>query len=722
MGSYPRTPPAELGAGRGAAAAPPRRRTRGRGDRAGGHRRRRDPGADRSPPPVPRPVHRLHARGAELLPVHRPPVEELPRPGPRARPVGAGSPDGAAGDVDPAPRHRLHPGQLGHVGTQPRPGLRAGGLVGVHPGFVTGHSNGSQALDFMAAGSGLVLVAVEIAYLPALYGAYNRRETLVTLLESPGRGTGLGPGADHPAPPGRDGRQHARPLRRLGTLGCGRRREPHQLPVAHLPPLAPTAELVGRQPDGRARRLRHPPRHRPRGRAHGGPHVRAHGLHLPPRHRPGAPAWLSTPIRAPTTPSTCPRRSSSRSWTARVPRPAHEPPRRRDVDALPRLEGQLRVRRLRPGRPARRSAGPVDGAAAAGPRRHARPRATGRPPTGGATRNPYWFEGPGDNRLRRKGGTAGHPDDNQGPDGTDGPTLDAGSGSGTDADSGSGSDSGSGTAGGSGSARHSRPARPGPDVSVEFQRLDHRFSRSHPSTLIDAGSSDEMAGAVGVQPEPPGGQDPQEVGVGHTGHVPGHSPDAGDDPVDPFGHLGEGLASGAPSSKRFQPGRSLADLGRGPALVGAVVPLVQVRVEDAPPGPALGGRSPANSAVSTGPAETAGHDTGRTRNLRPPADRPGRRPAHGLRAAAAGRSARCGVVPGSTRSRRGGSGSTVVTWDDVSEVGIRTADHPKTRCASGARWVCHRSGTAGHGRHDREWTRMPGRDTVGKASGVDRQP
>ncbi|MGO9855565.1 MAG: hypothetical protein ACLPYY_11050, partial [Acidimicrobiales bacterium] len=60
-------------------------------------------------------------------------------------------------------------------------------------GFVTGHSYGSQALDFIAAGSGLVLVAVEIAYLPALYGSYNRRETLVTLLEARAGAPAWGP-------------------------------------------------------------------------------------------------------------------------------------------------------------------------------------------------------------------------------------------------------------------------------------------------------------------------------------------------------------------------------------------------------------------------------------------------------------------------------------------------------------------------------------------------
>ncbi len=39
------------------------------------------------------------------------------------------------------------------------------------------------ALTFLAAATGLVVVALEIGYLPTIYGAYNRRETLVNMLE-----------------------------------------------------------------------------------------------------------------------------------------------------------------------------------------------------------------------------------------------------------------------------------------------------------------------------------------------------------------------------------------------------------------------------------------------------------------------------------------------------------------------------------------------------------
>jgi hypothetical protein len=60
-------------------------------------------------------------------------------------------------------------------------------------GFALSHGSGSRAIDFLAAGTGLVLVALQIAYLPTLYGAYNRRETLVTLLESRAGSPAWGP-------------------------------------------------------------------------------------------------------------------------------------------------------------------------------------------------------------------------------------------------------------------------------------------------------------------------------------------------------------------------------------------------------------------------------------------------------------------------------------------------------------------------------------------------
>ncbi len=50
-------------------------------------------------------------------------------------------------------------------------------------GFVTEPGTASAVVSFLAASFGLVVVALQIAYLPALYDAFNRREVRVTLLE-----------------------------------------------------------------------------------------------------------------------------------------------------------------------------------------------------------------------------------------------------------------------------------------------------------------------------------------------------------------------------------------------------------------------------------------------------------------------------------------------------------------------------------------------------------
>ncbi|MET7286625.1 hypothetical protein [Streptomyces sp. NPDC005573] len=51
-------------------------------------------------------------------------------------------------------------------------------------GFASGARLKLSALDFLAAATGPVLIALQIAYLPTLYGAYNRRELEVTLLQA----------------------------------------------------------------------------------------------------------------------------------------------------------------------------------------------------------------------------------------------------------------------------------------------------------------------------------------------------------------------------------------------------------------------------------------------------------------------------------------------------------------------------------------------------------
>ncbi len=49
-------------------------------------------------------------------------------------------------------------------------------------GFASTNRGGPTAIDFLAGANGLIVVALQIAYLPTLYGAFNRRETEVTLM------------------------------------------------------------------------------------------------------------------------------------------------------------------------------------------------------------------------------------------------------------------------------------------------------------------------------------------------------------------------------------------------------------------------------------------------------------------------------------------------------------------------------------------------------------
>ncbi|RKT19631.1 hypothetical protein BX285_4100 [Streptomyces sp. 1114.5] len=51
-------------------------------------------------------------------------------------------------------------------------------------GFASGERLQLSAIDFMAAASGPLVIALQISYLPTLYAAYQRRETEVTLLQS----------------------------------------------------------------------------------------------------------------------------------------------------------------------------------------------------------------------------------------------------------------------------------------------------------------------------------------------------------------------------------------------------------------------------------------------------------------------------------------------------------------------------------------------------------
>ena len=51
-------------------------------------------------------------------------------------------------------------------------------------GYIVPRSGGAAALDSLAALAGLGTVALQISYLPTLYAAFNRREALITMLDS----------------------------------------------------------------------------------------------------------------------------------------------------------------------------------------------------------------------------------------------------------------------------------------------------------------------------------------------------------------------------------------------------------------------------------------------------------------------------------------------------------------------------------------------------------
>ncbi len=67
---------------------------------------------------------------------------------------------------------------LGHL----RQALRESGSSLFTLGFLSHPGAWPTLVDFAAAATGLVVVALQIAYLPTLYNAFNRRETEVTLL------------------------------------------------------------------------------------------------------------------------------------------------------------------------------------------------------------------------------------------------------------------------------------------------------------------------------------------------------------------------------------------------------------------------------------------------------------------------------------------------------------------------------------------------------------
>ncbi len=141
-------------------------------------------------------------------------------------------------------------------------------------GFAEPPGTTPAVIVFIAAATGMVVVALQIGYLPTLYAAFNRRETEVALLVSRAGVPSWGPellartllrarlGHVH-------ARYAARPVPAMGALVVRRRGEPHDVPAPCPLPLAAAVLVVGDRAALRARlRRAHPlprarDRHRP---------------------------------------------------------------------------------------------------------------------------------------------------------------------------------------------------------------------------------------------------------------------------------------------------------------------------------------------------------------------------------------------------------------------------------------------------------------------------
>ncbi len=71
--------------------------------------------------------------------------------------------------------------------------LRIAGSSFFTLGVVSSPLGGPTVLEFVAAASGMIVIALQIGYLPTIYGAYNRRETLVTALSARAGAPAWGP-------------------------------------------------------------------------------------------------------------------------------------------------------------------------------------------------------------------------------------------------------------------------------------------------------------------------------------------------------------------------------------------------------------------------------------------------------------------------------------------------------------------------------------------------
>lgn len=74
----------------------------------------------------------------------------------------------------------LMPATNGHIGRA----FNEAGSSMFTLGYAPPTNSGSTVIDYVAAYTGLIVIAVQIGYLPTLYAAFNRRETEVTMLVS----------------------------------------------------------------------------------------------------------------------------------------------------------------------------------------------------------------------------------------------------------------------------------------------------------------------------------------------------------------------------------------------------------------------------------------------------------------------------------------------------------------------------------------------------------
>ena len=105
-------------------------------------------------------------------------------PGPGAGVLRAGGPVPAAASLGDHGAARLHGHLLGDRAPAAHGGVHHQRLVAAHPRLRPPPDIPRSSSSFIEAGLGLGIVALIISYLPTIYGAFNRRETLVGMLEA----------------------------------------------------------------------------------------------------------------------------------------------------------------------------------------------------------------------------------------------------------------------------------------------------------------------------------------------------------------------------------------------------------------------------------------------------------------------------------------------------------------------------------------------------------